>query len=255
MYTALDQTDTICLIRKYQQTKDIEIRNKIVMEYSYIAKTIAIQMRGVYSQYAQLDDIVNQGIVTLIECVDKFDISKEVKFETYASLRIRGTIIDYVRKQDWIPRRVRKNTKDVDEAYTKLSNELMREPTMKELAESLEITEKQLDKMMSENQGATVMSFEGVLQDIQMYFMKNCESRDEDDPEKRIMKSELHKVLKETIKSLNEKEQLVISLYYYEELKLADIADILNLSQSRVCQIHTKAIKKIGKVMKEYVEG
>lgn len=243
------------LIKEYQQTKDIEIRNKIVMQYSYIAKTIAIQMRGVYSQYAQLDDIVNQGIVTLIECVDRFDINKQVKFETYASLRIRGTIIDYVRKQDWVPRRVRKNSKDVDEAYTKLSNQLMREPTHKELAQSLEITEKQLDKIMSENQGSAVMSFEGVLQDIQMFFMKNSQVRDQDDPEKNIMKAELHKVLKNAIKSLNEKEKLVISLYYYEDLKLADIAEILSLSQSRICQIHTKAIKKIKEIMKEYMEG
>ncbi|MEG1449021.1 MAG: FliA/WhiG family RNA polymerase sigma factor [Oscillospiraceae bacterium] len=255
MYTSLDQSEIIALIKKYQENKDIEIRNKIVMEYSYIAKTIAIQMRGIYSQYAQLDDIVNQGIVTLIECVDKFDISKEVKFETYASLRIRGTIIDYVRKQDWVPRRVRKNTKDVEEVYTALSNRLMREPTTKELAEGLGISEKQLDKIMSENQGAAMMSFEGVLQDIQMYFMKNSEVCDEDDPERKILKTELHKVLKETIRSLNEKEQLVISLYYYEELKLADIADILGLSQSRICQIHTKAIKKMKSAMKEYMEG
>lgn len=255
MYKTPGKGDNSSLIAEYQATRDIEIRNKIVMDNLPLVKTIALQMRGVYSKYADLEDILNQGIVTLMDCVERFDQEKNAKFETYASLRIRGAIIDFVRKQDWVPRRVRNSIKEIEDAASTLSHRLMREPSHKELAEYLGVTEDELAESISEGQASVVISFEGVLQDIQAYFLKTKEKDPDADPEGRVLKNELHSVLKQAIQSLTEKEQLVISLYYYDELKLSDIADVMGISQARACQLHTKAISKMQERLKSYMQG
>ncbi|MDD3429643.1 MAG: sigma factor, partial [Oscillospiraceae bacterium] len=116
------------LLQVYYSAPTVNLRNDLVMLYSYIPKTVAAQMRGVTSSYAQLEDIVNQGVITLIDCIEKFDPTKGVKFESYAFMRVKCANIDFIRKQDWLPRRVRKTAKDVTLAHDELSNKLMREP-------------------------------------------------------------------------------------------------------------------------------
>lgn len=249
------QCDPDELMEIYQKTHDVEIRNKLVMHYSSIAKTVAFQMRGVFGDYAQIEDIVNQGIIALIDCVERFDINKQVKFKTYAYLRVRGAVIDFVRKQDWIPRRIRVASKNINATHDDLCNELMREPTNSEIAQRMGISIETLNKHYSEISGAVTLSFEGSLQGFNSIensvadFIDSQESADSD-----LYAQELKDVIKESISSLTQREQQVISLYYYDELKQAEIARVLSVSEQRVSQIISKAILKMKNKVEKYVK-
>ncbi|RPF48407.1 RNA polymerase sigma-28 (SigD/FliA/WhiG) subunit [Hydrogenoanaerobacterium saccharovorans] len=249
--------DPVEVMKKYHETGSVEIRNQLILHYSYIARSAAMQMRGIASNFAQVEDIVNEGVLTLIDCIEKFDIEKGVKFETYAYMRIRGSVIDFVRKQDWLPRRVRKTAKDIDRAYDELSNKYMREPKSSEIAEYLQISEEALSKHYSEISNSVLLSFEGVVQNtLQTGFADEGGTAGEDSqPENHIFHQELKDTLENSISELTEKEQTVLSLYYYESLKYSDIAKVLEVSESRVCQIHTKAILKLKGKMEHYVKG
>jgi RNA polymerase sigma factor for flagellar operon FliA len=239
------------LWEQYYATKDIHIRNLIIEKYSYLVKIIALKLRGIYQQYGDIEDIVNEGIIALMDVVEKYDKSKNTKFETYASIRIRGSIIDYVRKQDWIPRKVKSDYKTVKEAEETLSNTLGRAPSDTEIADYLKMDLKDYNHIINNAYGSSIMSFEELLSEsnvLESDIMSGYEL-----PEQEIESKELYKVLVDSVKNLNEKEQLVISLYYNEELKLKDIADILNISNSRVSQIHTSALQKLEKSIKEYL--
>ncbi len=244
------------LLEEYRKTNNIELRNQLVLHYSYIAKTVAMQMRGISSNYAQLEDIVNQGILTLIDCIERFDPAKGVKFESYAFMRIRGAVIDFVRKQDWLPRRVRKTAKDIAAAQDQLSNQLMREPTNRELADYLEISEDALNKHYSEISNSVMLSFEGIIQNtVQTGPSLDSLYDEESMPEQSIFKQELKATLMEAIDNLTERERLVVSLYYYEHLKFNHISQVLGVSESRICQIHSKAILKLKNKMESYMRG
>lgn len=240
---------------EYLQTRDIALRNELVLGYAFIPKAIAAQMRNITSSYAQVEDIVNQGYLTLMECLDKFDPTKGMKFESYAFMRIKGSNIDFVRKQDWLPRRVRKTAKDMCAAYDELSNTLMREPTSKELADHLGVEESYVAKHFREMSNSVMLSFEMLLQNA-------AENDDEDTlesevhrPEASLMRSELKAQLMKAIEMLNEKERLVISLSYYEHLKLAEIAQVMSVSEARVCQTRAKAILKMREHLEAYMKG
>lgn len=244
------------LLEQYFQTPNLEVRNQLVLHYSYIAKTVALQMRGISSNYAQLEDIVNQGIITLIDCIEKFDPSKEVKFESYAFMRVRGSIIDFIRKQDWLPRRVRKTAKDISAAYEKLSGDLMREPTSGEIAAYLNISSDTLHKHYGEMTRSVMLSFESLLDNTISNIFSSEKSCDVHDlPETGIFQEEMKTILVEAIDSLTDRERMVITLYYYENLKLSEISKVLEVSESRVCQIHSKAILKLKTKIGDYMKG
>ncbi|WP_243158115.1 sigma-70 family RNA polymerase sigma factor [Aminipila terrae] len=155
------------LFKLYRETGDICIKQEIVMRYSGIVKTIAIQLRGVYVSFTDMDDIINEGIITLMHAVDKFDPGKNVKFESYASLRIRGAIVDLARKQDWVPRNVRKLGKAIDHAYSELYFKLGRYPTDQEVAENLGITEEKYYKALSETNLFNILSLDAIVDGLQ----------------------------------------------------------------------------------------
>ncbi|MFA9422253.1 MAG: sigma-70 family RNA polymerase sigma factor [Sedimentibacter sp.] len=245
------QVDEADLWEQYNATKDIHIRNQIIEKYSFLVKIIALKLRGIYQQYGDVEDIVNEGIIALMDVIDKFDVSKNIKFETYASIRIRGSIIDYVRKQDWIPRKVKSDFKTVKEAQTELTYKLGREPNDNEIAEHLNIDVKDYNNILRNAHGTSMLSFEELLSEANL---REIETSNEFElPENELELKELNVVLRESINQLNEKEKLVVSLYYNEELKLKDIAEILNISNSRVSQIHTSALQKLEKSIKEYL--
>ena len=146
----LTEEEFLVLHKKYRETKDVKIRNQLVMNFMYIPKATAVQLRGIASGYAQIEDMVNQGVISLIDCIERFDATKGVKFESYAFMRVRGGIIDLVRKQDFVPRRVRSTSKDIANVYNELSNELMREPTQQEIANKMGISVEKLSQYNSE---------------------------------------------------------------------------------------------------------
>lgn len=246
------------ILEEYHKTGNLELRNRLVMHYSYIAKAVAAQMRGVTSTYAQMEDIVNQGILTLIDCIEKFEPEKGVKFESYAFMRIKCANIDFVRKQDWLPRRVRKAAKDITAAHDELANHLLREPTSREVAEYMGISEEAVNKHYSEVTNSVMLSFEMLLQNAAPGVDNVSVGTQPDDevlPENRLMNQELRQQLMDAIDSLTERERTVVSMYYYEHLKLYEIAQVLGVSESRVCQTHSKAILKMRKRLEKYMKG
>lgn len=249
--------DFIKSIEKYQATKDLELRNELTMSCIYIVRSAASQMRGIASGYAQEEDLINQGVLALMDCMDRYDKTKGAKFETYAYMRVRGALIDFIRKQDWVPHRARNFNKKIEEAYASLSNRNMREPDVEEIASYLDIPPEKVESHLQYMNHSVVISLESMLEDITGTILR-AEPENRNDsykPEESLYYKEICRTLTTSIESLKEKERLVITLYYYEELKYAEIAEILEISESRVCQIHTKAITKLKEDLIEYVRG
>lgn len=250
----LTEEEFLVLHKKYRETKDVKIRNQLVVNFMYIPKATAVQLRGIASGYAQIEDMVNQGVISLIDCIERFDATKGVKFESYAFMRVRGGIIDLVRKQDFVPRRVRSTSKDIINVYNELSNELMREPTQQEIANKMGISVEKLSQYNSEVSNMITLSFEELIQNVSQFGdVMESSTYDEFYPEKNLLKNELRQVLKEGIDTLSEREKLLITLYYYEDLMFADIAKIMEVTPQRISQMHTRAILKIKSKMDVYM--
>ena len=201
--------------------------------------------------------MINQGVLALMDCMDRYDKTKGAKFETYAYMRVRGALIDFIRKQDWVPHRARNFNKKIEEAYASLSNRNMREPDVEEIASYLDIPPEKVESHLQYMNHSVVISLESMLEDITGTILR-AEPENRNDsykPEESLYYKEICRTLTTSIESLKEKERLVITLYYYEELKYAEIAEILEISESRVCQIHTKAITKLKEDLIEYVRG
>jgi RNA polymerase sigma factor for flagellar operon FliA len=212
-------------------------------------------MRGTYKNYAQLDDVVNQGIIALIDAVEKYEPSRGIKFETFASIKVKGSIIDYIRSQDWIPRRLRKLSRDLETASNKLSSDLGRQPTYQEIAKEMNLTPGQLDRVMEQTYSFNLLSYEEVVWQKMTSVGDDDFASDsaEESPERRFLEEELRQQLAAAVDILNERERTIISLYYYEKLKLKEIAAIMGVSESRVCQLHSAAILKMKKNLNAYL--
>ncbi len=250
----MQQMDTKQLLQLYKETGNEEIKWEIVLRYEHIIKSVAVQFRVIYSGFAQLDDIINEGLLTLLKAVDKFDPEKGVKFETYVSKRIRGMVVDLARKQDWVPRSVRKRAKKIDEVTTELCNKLGRYPTSAEVAECLEITEEKYQKELAYVAVNNMMSLEGLMDASESENISFQVPSDDESvrPDLVLEEQELKEVLTDAISRLQENEQIVLSLYYVENLLLREIAQVINVSEPRVSQIHTRAIGKLRKELMDY---
>lgn len=236
------------LFEIYRETKDIKVKQEIVLRYSPIVKTIAIQLRGVYISFAEMDDIINEGIITLMQAVDRFDVSKNVKFESYASLRIRGAIVDLARKQDWVPRNVRKLGKAIDKVYSEMYYELGRYPTDEEISEKLGITVEKYHKALRETNLFNVLSLDALVDGMQEEGQNEKFLKDNSTdtlPAHRLEKKELQEMLQSAIEGLRDNEKTVVSLYYQKELNMKEIAKVMGISEPRVSQLHSAAIKKL----------
>ncbi len=237
----------------YLKTRSIEDRNEIVLKYTDLVKRIVLRFRGSYSNYAQMDDMINQGIIALIDAVEKFDPHMGNKFETFASVKIRGAVIDFMRKQDWVPRNQRNLAKELDDAYGALYSENGEEPTKEEIAEYMGITVAGLEKILEQRQSSMVLSYEEAINEKMMVAAPIVENKsDSETPEGVLLYAELKEKLAEAIDLLNEKERLVVTLYYYENLKLKEIAEVMGITESRVSQIHSASIVKMKKRLVDY---
>ncbi|MBQ7605679.1 MAG: FliA/WhiG family RNA polymerase sigma factor [Firmicutes bacterium] len=240
----------------YLENRDEKSRNDIVLEYMDLVKKIVMRFRSSSSSYAQVDDMINQGIIALIDAVEKYDPYMGNKFETFATVKIRGAIIDLMRKQDWVPRNQRSLSKEVDEIYSALYAEYGREPTKEEMAAGMGITVAGLEKILEQRQSSMVLSYEEVINEkMQAATPLYANSGESETPESVMMQQELQDQLAAAIDALGEKERLVVSLYYYENLKLKEIAQVLGITESRVSQIHSAAIIKLKNRMTNYQKG
>ena len=249
-----ESMDTMDLLTRYKQTGDEQLKWVIALRYEHLVKYVAMQVRGIYSGFAQVEDIINEGLLVLLKAIDKFDSEKGVKFETYVSKRIRGMVVDLARKQDWMPRNVRKKAKDIDEVTNILANELGRYPTAAEVAERLNISEEKYQRDLACIAMNNVISLEALMDTGEMennrFELPNHDTSGM--PDHMLESQELKEVLIRFIGNLQENEQIVLSLYYVENLLLKDIAHVMNVSEPRVSQLHTRAIGKLRKELSNY---
>ncbi len=246
-------TDVQVLWKEYALDPGPETKNKLVLHYLYLVKSIVYRLMPTYRGYSDYDDLVSCGVVGLMDAIGKFDASRKVKFESYAALRIRGEIIDYIRKQDWAPYSLRKKVKAVTGAYGELEMEMGRAPSDAEVAGRLSMEEKEVQDVISISYAFNLVYFEEMINQTQTL---GDTVLDGDSPlEEKVEDQEMERLLGAYIDTLPEKERLVITLYYYEELKLKDIARLMDMSESRISQIHSKAIIKLRAKMQSVING
>jgi RNA polymerase sigma factor for flagellar operon FliA len=229
----------------YSKFKTDEVREKIIIEYASLVKIVAGRLSMYLGYNVEYDDLVGYGIFGLIDAVDKFDYSKGVKFETYASFRIRGAILDEIRKMDWIPRTLRQKQRKIDAAFQKIELVQGRTATDAEVAKELEISAEEFETWQTQTKLSSLLSLDEYIETGSEVKMESSLSSQFETPEKVVEKQELKDTLVKTLEALTEKEKKVIVLYYYEELTLKEISNILEVSESRISQLHTKALQKM----------
>lgn len=251
-----EKLDNQSLLLLYKETGDQELKWMLVLRFTDLVRRTAAQATGIYSSFAQLDDIVQEGLLVLLNAVDKFDPSQNVKFETYVSKRLRGMILDLARKQDWLPRQVRQKATQLNRAVDELSVKLGRDPESNEVADYLGLTREQYDALVSETSVTGLVSFEAVLDACGSAAEKSLAQEEQmDSPQEEFENQEFHRVLAKNISSLRENEQIVLSLYYEKELNMKEIAQVMGVSAARVSQIHSRALQRLREKMKQYLEA
>lgn len=245
---AKEQT-SVDLWECYKDNPSVENRNSLVLCYSGLVKSIARRTASVSGNYVDVEDLISFGMLGLIKAIEKFDTEKGVTFETYATYRIRGEIIDYMRRNDWVPRGLRKRAQKIDDATKELKGQLGRDPSKKELSAKLEIEIDEIEQIQADSDKFNQVSFEEIIEDT-VKSEYNFES--DETPDNILAQSELEETLADAIEQLPEREKLVISLYYHDELSLKQISSILKVSESRVSQLHTKAVKTLRSILSKY---
>lgn len=251
----MDETGRRRLLEEYAKTKSAETREKIILEYASLVKVVAGRLSMYLGYNVEYEDLVSYGIFGLIDAIDKFDCLKEVKFETYASLRIRGAILDQIRKMDWIPRTIRQKQKRIEAVMKEIEQTTGQAATDDEIAQRLGISDEEYLEWQSQMKITGLVSLNEYIEqgsDVSQDYSRQTTARF-DTPEEKVEKEELAKVLGEALQLLTEKEQKVITLYYYEELTLKEISSILEVSESRVSQLHTRALQKMKTKMGNYM--
>lgn len=227
---------------KYKKNNDISYKQQLIEEYISLVKIVAGRMYNFYGGNVEFEELIGFGVFGLIDAIDKFDISRDLKFETYAQIRIRGSIIDSLRKLDWIPRSLRKKSKEYEQVIRRLENKLSRKVTEEDIAEALEVGVEEVQKTLGEISTFNLISFEELIISKGDYHFTN---KSLGSPEDSYTDNEIKNVLKQSIDDLNQKEKHVISMYYFDELTYKEIGEVLGLSESRISQIHSKAILKM----------
>lgn len=236
---------------QYEQSKDIEIRNKLVLHYMPVLKKVAIKVYNTYRGAESPEELVSEGMIALINAIDRFELSRDVKFETFVSHRVHGAMLDFINKQSGIVRKVRDISKEINTAKDELKADLGREPTRLEMAEYLGLSPEEYDKRLISGKPMAVYSLDQMIEDAsenERHF--DISSGVEDTPE-YILEQGLgySDDLVSAISKLNSEQQLVLSLFYKDELTIAEIADILDSDPKRVSQLRFQAIKKLKKYL------
>lgn len=245
------------LLLEYKKTKDFRIKQELTLRYVYMVRNISIQMRDVYVSFAQIDDIINEGVIVIMNGIDKFDPDMNVKFETYISKRIRGMIIDMARKQDWIPRSIRRSAKEIDNVSAELYNRYGRHASEKEVAEHMNMPLSKYQEIVGKTTLFNVLSLDLFLADEQdnKKTIQVLSDNEDEQPEAHYLEEELKSTLVDAIGELRPNEQKVISLYYIEELNMKEIAKIMQVSEPRISQIHANAIRKLKTSLTRFSES
>ena len=249
----MNDAEKKALWEKYSKDRSAEIREKLIVEYVSLVKVVAGRLSMYLGHNVEYDDLVGYGVFGLIDAIDKYEIGKEVKFETYASLRIRGSILDQIRKMDWIPRTLRQKQKNLESAIKEVEALTGRTATDEEVAQQLQISTEELMEWQNQMKGMNVISLNDYVETVGEPVMDATRNSHFEQPSNLVEKDELKRMLMESLGDLTEKEKKVILLYYYEELTLKEISKVMEVSESRVSQLHTKALQKMRKKMGPYM--
>ncbi|MBI1978424.1 MAG: FliA/WhiG family RNA polymerase sigma factor [Candidatus Omnitrophica bacterium] len=243
----------IKLWKKYKRTKSKALREEIIRKYLYLVKYVAGRVAIGLPPNVEFNDLVSYGILGLLDAIEKYDVTQGNKFETYGVSRIRGAIMDELRKLDWAPRLLRKRAREIERKMRELEDRLGRSATEEELARSLKMSVEDLNGIYSELNSTTFLSLDEVWQNDDgnkpISRLQTVEDSLITDQFSYVHQGEVKELLAQAIDQLPEKEKLVIVLYYYENLTLREIGDVLNVSESRVCQIHTKVVLRLRSML------
>ena len=235
MESDANKIDTRTLWLKYKETKSVDLRNAIAEHYLPLVRIVCGRLAMSLPPHLDRDDLLSSGFFGLLDAIDRFDPTRNIKFETYAGMRVRGAMLDYLRSKDWIPVSMRQRIRKYEQTVCRLENELGRSATDKELAAALNISVEELQALVNQCNSATVVPLEE-------YLKTDTAEAVDTNPANSTELFELKDMLAKAIDRLPEKERTVVSLYYYEELTLKEISLILHLTEARISQLHTKAI-------------
>ncbi len=244
------RTDVTSLWEEYKGTGDADAREHLILNYSPLVKYVAGRISANLPQSVEGGDLISYGIFGLIDAIEKFDLERGIKFETYAIARIKGAILDELRALDWVPRSVRAKAREIERAYITLEGRLRREPSDAELAKELDISEKDLHNIFTKLSYTTVISCEelwpsGTDREDSSSLLNTVADDAAPNPVELFESVEMKDILAEAIERLPDREKTVIALYYYEGLTLKEIGEILGVTESRVSQLHTKAVLRL----------
>lgn len=240
--------------KKWHELRDNEAGDQLLRTYMPLVQYHVQRISSGLPKNVNRDELKSLGMLGLFDALKKFDPHRDLKFDTYASFRIRGAILDGLRKEDWLPRSLREKTKKVEAAIEKLEQQNLRTVTAFEVSQEIGISENEVTSIISEGFFAHVLSIDEENKEAENKESGGftIEDKKELSPESKIVQTELYKELGEVIGELNEKEQLVVSLFYFEELTFTEIGHVLNLSTSRISQIHSKALFRLRHVLKRH---
>jgi RNA polymerase sigma factor for flagellar operon FliA len=232
---------------EYKQSGSGTARDALILHYSPLVKYVAGRVAVGLPANIDQSDLISYGIFGLIDAIDKYDRDKGVKFETYAISRIRGAIIDELRAIDWVPRSVRAKARSIEKAYTTLENKLKRPPSDPEIAEELGISNDELTGIYTQLSTVSLIALDELMtvdgeKGDRMSLVDTLEDTRAESPMEAFESEEMKNILIESINRLPEREKVVVTLYYYEGLTLAEIGQVLGVTESRICQMHTKAV-------------
>ena len=241
------------LWERWKVIGDIEAKKDLIENYLPLVEYVTNRMSIGLPKNVLKDDLVSHGVMGLIDAIDKFDYERGLQFETYASWRIRGSIIDSLRQGDWVPRSVREKAKRIEEAYHKLEQQYMRTVTDTEICDYLNITEKEFNGIVNDISVSTIFSLEEPLREEESETrMSLLIDHNVKRPESTVDDVFIKQSLEKGIEKLTEKERIVITLFYFEDLSLSEIAEVMSLSPSRISQLHSKAIQRLKGVLESH---
>ena len=250
MDTGVKEVELRDLWRRYKDQGDDGARERLVVAYSPMVKFVAGRLGAGLPSHVEDADLISYGLVGLIGAIERFEPERGIKFETFAMTRIRGAIIDELRSLDWVPRSVRSRAREIEQVQAKLEHELQRAPSESELAAKLNMTEEELQSALLEIANSSVYALDELwtVSDSsgdQVSLLDTIADEGAADPQEALASTEVKDRLTEAIGGLPEREQLVVALYYYENLTLREIGEVLGVTESRISQLHTKAVLRL----------
>jgi len=241
--------DTKGLWQEYRRNRDEKLRDRLILTYAPLVKYVAGRLGSGLPAHVEEGDLVSYGLLGLIGAIERYDPDRDVKFETYAIARIKGSIIDELRALDWVPRSVRARARDIERAVAELESKLGRAPNDDEIATKLGLTEDELEDSLTEISRSSIAALDELWTvsagGDQIALIDTIEDTAGPEPQSALAQTELKEAMADAIARLPEREKLVVTLYYYEELTLREIGEVLGVTESRVSQLHTKAILRL----------